>query len=279
MNAFRFPVSSILSSFLSFAGACVGALVLALALALAVFPVRLEAQKTPQQPDPELVRKVVEEDDFDEYALPEVFDPLEPLNRLTFKFNEGVYDYVLRPVSKGYAKVVPGPVRSGLTNFFDNIRFPVRFVGCVLQGKFRRAGKETGKFVVNTLGGLGGFIRQSDNVPALADVPREDLGQTFGRWGIGAGPYLVLPILGPGSVRDTVGQVGDSLLNPVGWRVTKEEVFGGWEVQTAVYATDVINETPDLLRIFDAAAGKNAIDPYIATRNAYLQYREAAVKQ
>ncbi|AHF93617.1 VacJ family lipoprotein [Opitutaceae bacterium TAV5] len=269
MNVSRFPVSS----FLSFAGAC------ALVLAFAVFPVRLEAQKTPQRPDPELVKKVVEEDDFDEYALPEVFDPLEPLNRLTFKFNEGVYDYVLRPVSKGYEKVVPKPVRSGLTNFFDNIKFPVRFVGCVLQGKFKRAGKETGKFVVNTLGGLGGFIRQSDNVPELADLPREDIGQAFGRWGIGAGPYLVLPILGPGSVRDTVGQVGDSLLNPVGWRVTKEEVFGGWEVQTAVYATDIINQTPDLLRTFDAAAGKNAIDPYIATRNAYLQYREAAVKQ
>jgi len=230
------------------------------------------AQKTPAEPDPAVV------EEMDEYAVVPVSDPFEPVNRAVFRFNDGLYDYVLRPVSKGYKKVVPAPVRTGIRNFFDNIRFPIRFVNSSLQGKFGRAGLETGKFAVNTVAGLGGFIRISDDVPSLARIPREDTGQTFGVWRIGQGPYLVLPVLGPGTARDTVGFVGDYFLNPLNWNLRENLDWYTWEVETGVTVVSVVNSLPDLLNTYDAPR-KDAIDPYLAVRSAYIQYREAAVKQ
>lgn len=230
------------------------------------------AQKTPAEPEAAVV------DDMDDYAVVEISDPLEPVNRAIFKFNDGLYDYVLRPVSKGYTTVVPEPARDGIRNFFDNLRFPIRFVNSALQGKFRRAGLETGKFAVNTVAGLGGLIRISDDVPALANIPREDTGQTFGVWRIGKGPYLVLPVFGPGTVRDTVGFAGDYYLNPLNWNLRENTEWYTWEVQTGVTVTDVVSSLPDLLSTFDTVR-KDAIDPYIAVRSSYVQYREAAVKQ
>lgn len=230
------------------------------------------AQKTPAEPDPAVV------DEMDDYAAVPVSDPLEPVNRAIFRFNDGLYDYVLRPVSKGYTKVVPSPARHGIRNFFDNIRFPIRFVNSTLQGKFGRAGRETEKFLVNTVAGLGGFIRVSDHVPALAEIPREDTGQTLGVWHVGKGPYLVLPVLGPGTVRDTVGVVGDYFLDPLHWNL-RENIDGyTWQVETGVTTVSVVNSLPDILNTYDAPR-KDAIDPYIAVRNAYLQYRDAAVKK
>jgi phospholipid-binding lipoprotein MlaA len=230
------------------------------------------AQKTPAQPDPEVVGEM------DEYAVVQISDPFEPVNRAIFGFNDGLYDYVFRPVAKGYTTVVPKPARHGIRNFFDNIRFPIRFVNSALQGKFKRAGLETGKFAVNTVAGLGGFIRVSDDVPALAQIPREDTGQTFGVWGIGKGPYLVLPVFGPGTARDTVGFVGDYFLNPLNWNLRENIEWYTWEVETGVTVVNVVNTIPDLLATYDAPR-KDAIDPYLAVRNAYVQYREAAVKQ
>lgn len=244
-------------------------------LSLALVPTHSRAQKTPARPEADIVEQMIEEHD-DEYALPKISDPLESINRLTFKFNDGLYDYVLRPVSKGYTTVTPEPVRTGLSNFFENIRFPIRLINSLLQFKFKRAGQETGKFFVNTIGGLGGFIKLSDDVPELADVPREDTGQTLGRWGIGAGPYLVLPVFGPGSLRDTVGVVGDYYLNPLSWKVTHDHVDR--EIRYSATAINFVNETPNLLNSYDMPR-QNAVDPYIAVRNAYLQYREAEVKK
>ncbi len=246
-------------------------LILCAGLAIVCIPSAF-AQKTPAEPDPEVV------DEMDDYAVVQVSDPLEPMNRAIFKFNDGLYDYVLRPISKGYTRVVPEPARHGIRNFFDNIRFPIRFVNSALQGKFRRASLETEKFFVNTVAGLGGFIRISDDVPALAAIPREDTGQTFGVWHIGKGPYLVLPVLGPGTARDTVGAVGDYFLNPLNWNPRDKIEWYSWEVETGVQVVNGVNSLPDLLNTYDAPR-KNAIDPYIAVRSAYVQYREAAVKQ
>lgn len=230
------------------------------------------AQKTPAEPDPALV------DEMDDYAVVQVYDPLEPVNRAVFAFNDGLYDYALRPISKGYTRVVPRPVRHGIRNFFDNVRFPIRFVNCTLQGKFARAGRETEKFAVNTVAGLGGFLRVSDKVPALAEIPREDTGQTLGVWRIGKGPYLVLPLFGPGTARDTVGLVGDYFLNPLNWNLRENIEWYDWEIETGVTAVGVLNTLPDILNTYDAPR-KDAIDPYIAVRSAYIQYRDAAVKQ
>jgi phospholipid-binding lipoprotein MlaA len=217
-------------------------------------------------------------DEVDEYAVVQVSDPLEPVNRAIFKFNDGVYTYVLRPISKGYVRAVPEPARQGIRNFFENLRFPIRVVNSALQGKFARAGRETEKFFVNTIAGLGGFIRISDDVPALAAIPSEDTGQTFGVWHIGKGPYLVLPLFGPGTLRDTAGGVGDYFLNPLNWNPRDHIEWYTWEVQTGVQVVNGVNAVPDLLKTYDAAR-KDAIDPYIAVRTAYVQYREAAVKK
>ncbi|HTJ79969.1 MAG TPA: VacJ family lipoprotein [Rariglobus sp.] len=216
--------------------------------------------------------------DDDEYAVVKVYDPLEPFNRAMFKFNNGVYDYVFRPVSKGYVKVMPTPARHGLSNFFANLRFPIRFVSDVLQFKFKRAGLETKKFYVNTIAGLGGFIRISDDVPSLANLPHEDLGQTFGVWGIHKGPYLVLPVLGPATTRDAVGLVGDYFLNPLHWNQLQYVDGHRWWWDTAIQTTDTVNSLPDLLKLYDEEK-QAALDPYIAVRSAYTQYRDAAVKQ
>jgi phospholipid-binding lipoprotein MlaA len=243
-----------------------------LLLASAAFLPDAPAQNAPREVDPALA------DEMDEYAVVQVYDPLEKFNRGVFKFNDTVYNYVLRPVSRGYQRTVPATARRGLSNFFSNLRFPIRFVSELLQGKFGRAGREAERFYVNTVAGLGGFIRISDDVPALANLPSEDLGQTFGVWGFHRGPYLVLPLLGPGTVRDAVGGVGDYFLNPMHWDPFKEVPGHRWYWDTALQTTDTVNSIPELLGIYDAER-KAALDPYVGVRSAYIQYRDAAVKQ
>jgi len=230
-----------------------------------------------QNPPPDAAALAAADDD-DDYAVVSVYDPLEPFNRTMFSFNNGLYDYVLRPVSKGYVKAVPATIRQGLGNFFSNLRFPVRLVSNLLQGKFRRAGLETEKFYVNTVAGLGGFIRISDDVPSLANLPAEDLGQTFGVWGIHQGPYLVLPLIGPSTLRDGTGLVGDYFLYPLDWDQLKYANGYHWWWDTTLQTTAVITTLPGMLQLYDEEK-KAALDPYIAVRTAYIQYRDAAVKQ
>ncbi len=229
-----------------------------------------------QNPLPDAAAKAAA--DEDEYAVVKIYDPLEPFNRTMFKFNDGLYDYVFQPISKGYVKVTPAPVRMGLGNFFTNLKFPIRFVSTLLQGKFKHAGLEVKKFYVNTVAGLGGFIRISDDVPDIANLPSEDLGQTFGVWGIHNGPYLVLPVLGPGTARDTVGLVGDYFLNPMHWNQLQHVDGYHWWWDTTLQATDTVNSLPELLKLYDEEK-KAALDPYLSVRSAYIQYRDASVKQ
>ena len=215
----------------------------------------------------------------DEYALPRVSDPLAPMNRAIFRFNDGFYAHVLRPFARGYERVVPSPVRRGIGNFFDNIKFPVRFVSCLLQARPGRATKETGKFLINSTVGVAGLLRVSDSIPPLATVPAEDVGQALGTWGIGAGPYLVLPFLGPSSLRDTVGLAGNAMLYPVNWSATESAVRGydsTWRY--SLQAVDFMNSSPDQLSNYDGLK-RSAVDPYVSVRDGYLQYRTAAVKK
>ena len=164
------------------------------------------------------------------------------------------------------------------TNFFTNLKFPVRFVSSVLQAKPKRAAQETGKFVINSIWGLAGFMRVSDSIPVLTGVPPEDLGQTFGVWGLGHGPYLVIPVLGPSTLRDFVGFVGDAELNPINWLaidpVTRYDTVWRATAQTM----DVVNTLPNTVRTYDSLHDA-AVDPYVSMRNGYVQYRDAAVKK
>jgi phospholipid-binding lipoprotein MlaA len=206
---------------------------------------------------------------------PRVSDPLQGVNRAMFGMNHQLYRFTLRPVAKGYKRAVPQPLQRGLANFFDNIRFPIRFTGALLQGKGGRATREAGRFAVNTVGGLGGFFKPADKIPVLTAEPTEDLGQVLAVWGCGAGPFLVLPLLGPTTLRDLIGSAGDTALTPTSWTF---KGYDEWETQFAVHASDFIQQTPGLLVRYDAARA-GALDPYIAVREAYAAQRAEENKQ
>ena len=219
--------------------------------------------------------KTTKADDLDEYATPEPSDPLEGLNRATFRVNDGLYTYIFRPISKGYEWVVPKRLRKGVDNAYENVKYPVRVVNCVLQGRIKRAGLETEKFAVNTVAGVGGLIRVSDDIPAIADLPAEDTGLTFAKWGMGHGPYIVIPFLGPSSLRDGIGLIGDYALNPVDWGI-----FWKGHHPWTVYppSGNTLRALPTQLAAYDAAS-KDAVDSYLAVRSAYLQNRADAEKK
>lgn len=201
-----------------------------------------------------------------------VADPLETFNRGMFVFNDKLYYWVLKPVATGWKAVVPSPARTGLRNFFKNLAAPIRIANNLLQGKFKSAGKETGKFLVNTIWGVGGFLQASEQIPVLRNVPDEDLGQTFGRWGIGNGFYLVLPFIGPTTLRDGIGKVGDGFLNPVYY------TDWDWEAYVALYGVEAVNATS--LRLGDYETIKEAsLDPYTVVRDGYIRIREQEVKK
>jgi phospholipid-binding lipoprotein MlaA len=217
-----------------------------------------------------------EGDDLDEYGtVVTIADPAEPVNRGTFWLNHQLYTYILRPVSKAYEFVLPSPARKAINNIFDNVEYPVRVVNHALQLEFKRADLETRKFVVNSVAGVGGILRMSDRIPDLANIPPADTGQTLAKWGIGHGAYVVLPVLGPRSVRDTVGMAGDYALNPVSWLA-----YGGVAGATtlAVSGPSAARNMNERINLYDAAT-QNAIDPYIAVRSGYIQYREQAASR
>ena len=216
-----------------------------------------------------------EGDEWDDGAEIKVSDPIEPVNRGVFWFNDKLYRYIAKPFSSAYKFVLPELARKGIRNAYENIRFPVRFVNHTLQGRLDRTAQETGRFLVNTTAGVGGLMKPADKIPALADIPKSDTGQTFAKWGIPHGPYLVFPVLGPSSCRDLVGTAGDTALNPVAWLGF---VFGGAAWTTAVSAPSGAHSLPDQMDRYDAAT-KDALDPYIAARTGYIQYREAQRKK
>nr|WP_321404198.1 VacJ family lipoprotein [uncultured Desulfobacter sp.] len=197
-----------------------------------------------------------------------VADPFEGLNRAVFFFNDKLYMYGLRPISKGYAKVVPTFARRGVKNFFTNLLFPIRFVNALLQGKGEAAGREFSAFFINTTLGFGGLNNFAQKYVGIR-LEDEDFGQTLGSYGIGSGIYLVLPVLGPSSFRDAVGRAGDWLINPINYAQPWELSWGAWGLEKVSWTSFHIGE----YEAFKDAS----IDPYAAMRNAYLQNRQALV--
>ena len=202
------------------------------------------------------------EDEAEE--IDSIYDPLEPMNRAFFQFNDKLYFWVLKPVATGYNTVVPQLARVCIRNFFTNLVMPVRAVSCLLQGKFEGLGIELVRFVVNTSAGFLGFqdvAKQALNFP----VQDEDLGQVLAFYGIGPGFYLDLPFLGPYSLRNAVGWGGGLFINPLNY------VVDFWP-NVGIRTYDIVNNTS--LRIGDYEAMKEAaLDPYVAMRDAYYQYR------
>jgi phospholipid-binding lipoprotein MlaA len=171
---------------------------------------------------------------------------------------------ILRPLSAGYSAVLPRPIRRGIGNFFHNLGFPTRFAGNVLEGRIKDACVETERFVINTVTSLG-FAATADRVPHLRERP-SDLGLAFGSWGIGHGEYLVLPLLGPSSIRDGIGLgISGYFLDPVHY-------IPHWQYRYGTSALMIVNESPDQLRAYDQLKAA-AVDPYIALRDAYASER------
>lgn len=219
-------------------------------------------------------------EDFSNVPVQQVDDPFLRVNRTVFGLNDKLNNIAIRPLAHGYAIVVPLPVRTSITNFFDNLQFPVRFVNSVLQGKLLRSAQETGKFVVNSTAGVGGLIRVSDYVTGLADVPASDFGQTLGVWGIPPGPYLVIPILGPSDCRDLVGFVGDYAISPLDWHALGiiHCAYISDAASIALSATRYVNGLPKAIDSYDQLKA-GAVDPYVAIRDAYLSYRAAQIRK
>lgn len=190
-------------------------------------------------------------------------DPLEPYNRAVYSFNDGIDRAILRPVAAGYQKITPEPVDRGITNFFGNIADVTSVANNILQFKMSRAGSDVGRIFINSTVGILGFIDVATNV-GLPSY-KEDFDQTLGYWGIAPGAYFVLPLLGPSTIRGTIGRAGDVVTSPL-FNVREEEV--NW----ALAGLDLVDRRANLLaagRILDDAA----LDPYSFVRDAYLQRR------
>jgi phospholipid-binding lipoprotein MlaA len=208
----------------------------------------------------------------EETGAEEIPDPLEPMNRAFFKFNDKLYFWVLKPVASGYKAIVPEDARIGVRNFFSNLSTPVRLVNCLLQAKFKGAGNEVFRFLLNSTFGLAGFL---DLAKRDFNVEKEDrdFGQTLGVWGMGPSFYLNWPILGPSSPRDTIGFIGDLAFDP------RTYVFNApWNyVAAGAKPMEAINNTSFTIGEYEDFK-KAALDPYVAMRNAYFQHREQKIR-
>jgi len=208
---------------------------------------------------------------FEEFTEEEIVpDPLEPWNRLVFTFNDRLYFWVLKPVAKGYNAVVPEAARTSVSNFFKNLTTPVRFVSALLQGEIRSAGIELARFGVNTTCGLAGLFDPAKKHFKL-DRQEKDLGLTLGFYGIGEGIYIIWPFLGPSSLRDTIGTVGDAFLTPVNYINPIEDAVAVSSYEYFNGASLHVGEYEDLK--------ESAIDPYIAVKDSYIQHRRYLIKK
>ncbi|MFC1868736.1 VacJ family lipoprotein [Thermodesulfobacteriota bacterium] len=200
-----------------------------------------------------------------------ISDPLEPINRIFFHFNDKLYFWFLKPLATGYKALVPEPARVSVKNFFDNLAFPVRFVNCLLQGKFKGAENELGRFLMNSTFGAAGFFDLAKTHYSNKTYD-EDLGQTLGSYGTGPGFFINWPVFGPSSVRDTFGLVGDSFLNPINWEVDRTKY------NIAVKGFKTGNKTSFIIGEYEDLK-KAALDPYVSIRDAYFQYRRNKIKE
>jgi len=210
------------------------------------------------------------EDEFETKQL-QVADPLYYWNKGMYHFNDKLYFWLLKPLARGYTAITPDIFRVGVRNLFYNLMMPIRLVNCILQGKANAAASEFTRFVINTTVGVLGIVDPASQYPLLNLADDEDLGQTFAKYGIGNGFFLVWPILGPSTLRDFIGSLGDAYLNPLVY-------VDPFEAQLAVRGFNLVNKTSFHIGEYEALK-EASVDPYVAMRNSYLQFREKKIKQ
>jgi len=203
---------------------------------------------------------------------PEDYDPWERYNEKLFAFNYNVDRYVLKPAANVYRHVMPEPWQIMITNGFDNIRYPARLVNHVLQGRFWGAFIETSRFLINTVMGFGGLFNPATDYFGIPKS-RADFGQTLARWGIGAGPYFVPPFLPPATVRDFIGRLADSAINPIAWFL-----IDFWPEGLAIGMGEMLNERAVNYEAFQGVE-ETTLDLYTAVRDGYLRRRELQLRQ
>ena len=201
--------------------------------------------------------------------LAAINDPWESFNRAVFELNRGLDRALLKPVAQAYRGVVPEFGRDMVKNFLNNLRSPVILANDILQGEKDRAGETGSRMLANTAIGLGGVFNVTD-----IEFHNEDFGQTMAVWGFGEGPYLVLPLLGPSPIRDTVGLIGDSLMDPVVWHARRNEQYAITWVRFGMRAIDTRSRNIETLDEIE----RGAIDFYATVRSLYRQRRNDEIR-
>lgn len=200
------------------------------------------------------------------------WDPIEPVNRAVFKFNRKADQYALKPAAKGYDTVTPDPVQAGIGNFFANVHEPVTIVNSLLQLNFKTFNESLGRFMINSVAGVGGLFDVASRV-GVPD-PDKDLGGTFARWGVGRGAYIVLPLFGPSSGRAVVGRLGDHWLYPITYLDWVDDDYKYIQYGlSALYAIDSRARYLGYQRLLS-----HQFDPYIFLRSFYLDNRQNQIE-
>jgi len=229
-----------------------------------------------QNDTPNLLEENYLDDDYEDtreelYTIEEIYDPLEPVNRVLFQFNDKLYFWVLKPVKIGYSYVLPAEVRESFGNFFNNLSAPIRLINNLLQGRFQDAGVVFSRFLINSTVGVYGLadvaLQEYNLEPRIADF-----GQTLGFYGIGEGLYLVWPLLGPSNIRHSAGLVGDLLASPV----TYLDMTSNQSV--LYYSVNRINNLSLSPGVYEEIK-KFSLDPYVAARQSFFDFRRNVVKR
>ena len=256
-------------------GACAPALFLGLGLALSVASTPVHANEPAQPPaaatsDEGLLSSLEEEYADEEEAVVEIEDPLEPINRAVFGLNTALDVAIVRPIAYTYRFVTPPPLRVAATNVVNNSYAPVTIVNSALQGNRQKVGDTTVRFLMNTTLGFGGLL----DIASLAGLPQhyEDFGQTLAVHGVPSGPYMVAPILGPGSPRHFVGRAVDYITNPLTWLLWDVDIL----ISSSPTAAAFIKEREENIESVEGLR-EASLDFYEGVKSAYVQNRHSAI--
>jgi phospholipid-binding lipoprotein MlaA len=214
-------------------------------------------------------------DDSEYDLLEDPWDPIEPVNRAVFWFNERIDRNLVEPIAKGYRKNVPQPIRAGVGNFFSNMRAPTEAASALIRFQFRDAVVHLGRFALNSTLGLGGIADPAGSLGL--EAAEGDFAVAFAYHGVPPGPYLILPLMGPSTLRDTVGQVADMAADPTYWIGAGLTESESMVTDLSLLATRTVHVRSELIDAVQAGRD-SSLDPYLFFQSAYYQYRASLLR-